>query len=400
MLLEVQSNILKKNKLSNNKGENRIIKNYDIIISGGGPMGSITGSLLAKKGFNVLILEKQKHPRWKPCGEGISIRGIDLLKKCDLYKPLKNLLWGIKGVSVNILNENIDSKRFQKNVAYTLNRTIFDHELFKHAQKLGIIAHENEKVIKIKNNENMVTVKTDKNEYKSKIIIGADGVFSIVGKQLFRPWTRDEIVPGQVAKYKINTDEKHGFEQSTMEYYFIKDGYGWVFPRVEEKNLILNIGIGKIKNTNQNLNVLFKNFITSLEKENQIKLKGKETKDKTCIHPIPIKGTNRGTFTKRCLLVGDAGGFVNPLTGAGLRYGIISTIHAADTSIQFLNNKIETLENYEKNWSKDLKNIFDESLKKSKYLYTLEPAQLIKYLKDNLDIKTDLFKAFLVGTPS
>ena len=80
---------------------------YDVIIVGGGPAGSIIGSLIARNDFKVLIIEKQTHPRWKPCGEGISMGGIQLLKQFDLHKPVQDILWEITRVSINILDENI-----------------------------------------------------------------------------------------------------------------------------------------------------------------------------------------------------------------------------------------------------------------------------------------------------
>ena len=378
--------------------EGKIISIYDMIVIGGGPLGSIAGSLIAREGFKVLIIEKQMHPRWKPCGEGISLRGIQLLKQFGLYGAVRNTLWEITGVSINVINENIATNIYDEPVAYTLNRAGFDHALFKHAQKLGAEIHENEKVIDITtSNKNEISIKTTKNEYKSRIIIGADGIYSVVGKKLFRQWKKDEITPCQVARYEIPKKQQI-FHPTTMEYYFIEGGYGWIFPRAQNDHLILNIGIGKIDEKKSRLGMLFNNFIELLEKEKKVRLRGKEIDGKIWSHPIPTRGPSRGTYSDQCLLVGDAGGFVNPITGGGLRYGTISAIHAAETAILFLNNKINTLATYEDKWSGDIKHIFNDALKAREKLYSLDPEHLLSHIKMKPNLKKDLFSAFLTGS--
>ena len=371
---------------------------YDVIIVGGGPAGSIIGSLIARNDFKVLIIEKQTHPRWKPCGEGISMGGIQLLKQFDLHKPVQDILWEITRVSINILDENIATQKYDKTVAYTLNREKFDHALFKYAQEMGAETHEAEKVTDLVTlNENKISVKTTQQEYNSKIIVGADGIYSLVGRKLFRPWKKHEVVSCQVARYKIPRKQSV-FHPSTMEYYFIKGGYGWIFPRVENEYLILNIGIGKIGVIKKDLNALFNSFIDSLENRRMMKLKGKEIDGKIWKHLAPTQGPNRGTCSNCCLLVGDAGGFMNPLTGAGLHYGILSTIYAAETITKFLNNEIESLDIYRDKWQKNIKPIFNRALEVRENLYFISPMQLLKKIQKHPELKEQLFQSFILGS--
>ncbi len=369
---------------------------YDVIIVGGGPIGSITGSLIARENHKVLIIEKQKHPRWKPCGEGISQSGIQILKNYDLDKPIQDILWSINNVSINILTENIAKVRYDKPMAYTLDRSVFDYALFKQVQKFGAEIHENEKVINVTTNKNSISVKTTQKNYKSRLIIGADGIHSIIGRKLFRPWKKKEITPCLVTRYKLPITQ-HAFHPSTMEYYFIEGGYGWIFPRVLNDELILNIGIGKIGEIKSNLSTLFKKFILTLERGKKVKL-NKKIDDKLWIHPIPTYGLSRKTHKENILLVGDAGGFVNPITGGGLRYGAVSAVYAAETVNLFLNDKIETLAVYENKYSKDIKYVFDEALKTREFLYRVNPSELLELLKEQPQIKEKLFSSFITGT--
>ena len=371
---------------------------YDVIVVGGGPLGSITSALIARDDHKVLLLEKQKHPRWKPCGEGISEGGMQLLKQNDLFEPIQNLLWGITTVSINILQENIITKKYDNPVAYTLDRGDFDHALFKNTQKRGTETHENEKVTDIKIiNKDEIIVKTTKEKYKSKLIIGADGINSIVRKKLFKPWRKNEISPCQVARYKIS-DKKADFNKRAMEYYFIDGGYGWVFPKIKDDHLILNVGIGTINEIKNDLNTIFKNFIELLEHEKKVKLQGREIDGEILRHPLPTQGPCKGTYSNSCMLVGDAGGFVNPLTGAGLHYGALSAIHAAEIAIQYLNGEIDNLSTYENKWHSDLKHIFDNAMKTRDVLYNSDPIHLFQHIQSNPLVKKKLFSSFLEGT--
>jgi geranylgeranyl reductase family protein len=366
---------------------------YDVIIVGGGPHGCISGSILAKKGFDVLNIEKKNHPKWKPCGEAISTNGINILKKNNLFKPIKNNLCRINSISINILDNQIIKNNYSDTVAYTLDRSRFDFDLFKYSQSMGVKTHENEHVISIKNNKKFFQIKSLKNEYRGSSVIGADGVFSIVGKKLFRPWYNQEIIPCRVSRYKI--PKKQYSSSLTMEFYFIKGGYCWIFPKIYENSIILNIGIGKFYTMNSSIDKFFINFLRKIEKIKNIKLIGSEINRKIYGFSIPINGACRGTYKSKCLLIGDAGGFVNPLTGGGLRYGAVSAIEAAKTIELYKENKIDTFEYYKNKWENSIGKIFREAKLIRDNLYHSEPLHIIQDIKNGLDFRKKYFKYFL-----
>jgi geranylgeranyl reductase family protein len=366
----------------------------DVIIVGGGPIGSIAGILLARKGVDVLIIEKQKHPRWKPCGEGISKEGVNILRRYNLFSPVQNLFKDINGISFNIFDNNIVSYERDVPLAYTLDRTKFDHALISYAQDMGAQIHQSERVKNVKNLEK-IQVETRHNTYNSKILIGADGVFSIVGKKLYRKWAHNEIGFAEVARFKL----KHlpqTVKVDVMEYYLIRGGYGWIFPRMEDEYLVLNIGIAK--RDNKKIGHLFNWFIATLESIKGMKLKGHEIDGKIWRHSIPEKGPCRGTYTNSTLLIGDAGGFVNPLTGGGLKYGTYSAIYASETIVKFLNNEIESLSLYKDKWQKNIKPVFNKSLKVREKIYFIPPMQLLTEMQKHPKMKEQLFQFFVGKT--
>ena len=364
---------------------------HDVIVVGGGPIGSIVGILLAKKGIDVAIIEKQKHPRWKPCGEGLSEEGVEILRRYDLYSPVQHLFKDINGISFNILDTKVAVHEYDVPIAYTLDRTKFDYALISHAQNMGAEVHEFESVKNVTTFEK-VQVETQYNTYNSKVLIGADGVYSIVGKKLFRKWKNNEIGLSEVGRYKLTHIPKT-IKTAVMEYYFIEDGIGWIFPRIEEKYLVLNIGL--TTNVNSKIRNVFNQFISFIESIKNIKLKGHEIDGKIWRHLIPGKGPCRGTYSNLTLLVGDAGGFVNPLTGGGLKYGTLSAIYAAETIVAFLNNEIESLELYRNKWQENIKPIFNEALDVREKLYFISPTRLIEKIQKHPEMKEKLFQSFI-----
>lgn len=362
----------------------------DVIIIGGGPIGSIVGVLLARKGIDVLIIEKQKHPRWKPCGEGLSREGVEILKKNNLYSPVKNLFKNVNGISFSILDTCIAFREYDTPIAYTLDRAKFDQALFLYAKEMGAKVREIERVKNIITLEK-VQVKTQHNIYKSDVVVGADGVNSIVGKKLYRNWASNEIGFTRVARYRLGNPPQT-IKSDIMEYYFIEDGYAWIFPRREKKYLVLNIGVATIDSNK--IQRLFDQFIATVESTKGIKLRGHEIDGKLWGHLLPKEGPCRGTYTNSTLLVGDAGGFVNPLTGGGLKYGTLSAIYAAETIIKFLNNEIESLETYKDKWQKSIKSIFDNSLELRKKLYFIGPSELLKKIQRYPRLKEQLLQSF------
>lgn len=364
---------------------------YETIIVGGGPIGSILATLLARQGIAVAIIEKQKHPRWKPCGEGLSTEGIELLKTHHLCRPLHHLFSNITDIGFNILEKNIATHVSNTPIAVTFDRAQFDHLLLKHAQDAGVDVYESETVKDI-DFKKRTQVRTARDNYTANIVIGADGAYSVVGKRIYRPWKENEIGLAEVARYALSATPKT-VDSMVMEYYFINGGMGWIFPRKKDGQIILNVGV--VPKENNKIREIFTNFIKLIESAKIIKLMGREIDCKIWRHPIPCQGPCRGTHTPSTLLIGDAGGFVHPLTGGGLKYGTLSAIYATETIKNLLNNESDSLEPYEQKWQSTITPIFDKALDLRKKLYFMTPSQLLEKIKKYPELRDLLIQSFI-----
>jgi len=332
---------------------------YDVTIVGGGPAGSTAAKFLSEKGIKTLLIDKSKFPRYKPCGGGFPVRLLDrfdYLKNTDL---IESYSYGgcAHSPSLKYKLELIDIKPI---VAMIL-REKFDHGLIKLAENSGTNIIEGKNVIDVKILEDKAKIVLDNgNIIDSKIVIGADGVWSTVAKKTGLLNIKRWLAVCVLKEYKLDeetVDKYFGKNRCGHLYAKFKNivGYGWIFPKKES----INIGIGSLikraDNSKIKVNLLefFNIFIDSLKKQKMIPENLKTDKIKGGALPLyPLEKT----YCNRTILIGDAAGVINPLTGEGIYYAMSSGEIAADIvtkALEIEDTSEKFLSNYQKKWKKD-----------------------------------------------
>ncbi len=354
---------------------------YDVIIIGAGPAGATAASILADNNFNTLILEKEKLPRTKICGGGVSMRALQLLKDLNIEIPKLKTFKPCDSMQVGIFDlnsvENLSNVKIDNTAAYLTDRAEFDYTVVKDAASKGTDLMENSKVKSIKKENSSFIVEGDDFSYKSKYLLCADGVNGISAKLLgFRDkWKRDEVgicIEANITDYKS--------PESPITFYFggVKWGYAWLFDKGDHAS----IGTGTLLKDASNLNPLFESFIKNCEYIDP-------TDIKTEAWRIPATGGISGNFTKEnALFLGDAAGLVDPFSGEGISYAIQSGKIASELIIA---NKIE-------DYSKIINKEITSDLKYARYLVNivkLNPKMFAKLLCNDETIAVDWAKIFL-----
>lgn len=325
---------------------------YDVIIVGAGPAGSTSAKFLGEKGLNVLLLDKQKFPRDKACGGGIPVKIFERFNYIRDYDLVESYTYGgyAHSPSLKYKVKVVGDKPY---VAMVLRKK-FDNGLVKIALENGVKFYDNKKIVDVKIFEDNVKIVTNKNEiFNSKCIIGADGVWSIVGNKTGLIKKHRRIGICVYDEYKISKEIINDyFTDKHIGHLHIKifdlNGYGWIFPK---KNHI-NIGIGEIGKSDFNLKNIFSKYIQLLKKDNIIpesinirSIKGGALP----IHPV------EKTYSNRVILCGDSAGFINPLTGEGIDYAMYSGKIASEVLIKAFekeNFSERFFKKYEKLWKK------------------------------------------------
>jgi geranylgeranyl reductase family protein len=377
---------------------------YDVTIVGAGPAGSTAAKYLSEKGFKILILDKETFPRDKPCGGGLPMRVLERFP----YIINENIIESYSSsgtVFSPSLQYKIEISKTEPLMATTLRKK-FDYELLKYATDAGAVFQPGTQVSAIQtSNDNVQVIAHHGTMFDSEIIVGADGVNSTIAKNTGLRKTGTER--GICILQEFEVDEKiidEYFKKSRHCYVHSRfktvSGYGWVFPKKKH----LNIGFGIIqvdKTQDQKLNLLecYKEYLTLLKEKNLIPQHLKE---------VPVRGGAllthplEKTYGNRLLLVGDAAGFINPLSGEGIYYAMSSGQIAAEVIAEALEKKQTTeefLSKYQTRWQKDFGKDISLILQVVKR-GSIEYAERVIKIASKDPVLTDLMMKVIVGQVS
>ena len=314
---------------------------------------------MSEKGFNVLLLDKDEFPRDKPCGGGIPHRVIRRFPYLQNKKLIDNTVFGGIAHTPDLKNE-VKLER-DTPIGATVLRKEFDYGLIRIAEEHGTFFKEKSLVKDLKiNQEKVKLVLKDNTTIDSEIVIGSDGIWSTVAKKSGLIKTRKNIGMCILEEHKINrtTLDKH-FGEKRISHIFMKfqgiNGYGWIFPKSEHLNLGICVFTLNMEDSLKKVNLveIYKQYLKILKESNLLPECFISKNTKRGQFPLyPIKKT----YADRVVICGDAAGFINPFTGEGIYYAMVSGKIAADIiskSLKSGNTDESFLSRYEKAWKKD-----------------------------------------------
>ncbi len=296
---------------------------YDVIIAGGGPAGSIAAERAARDGLDVLMLEKATYPRNKICGGGVTQKALDVIGGIDKGLIERETF----GARIFLPDYRNFAGMLRDRVAVMTRRENLDHWLARRAEDGGAVVQDGEGVKDVLFTGDYVEVVTSKDRYRSRMIIGSDGVNSTVARRSgIRTRWGDDIGMCLEAEVKLGeTGVDECVDDKLIEFYFIGDwGYGWVFPKRD----YISIGIGELITRAHNLKGSFSRFVRDVSVQKNIDIEGRISGINS--YRIPAGGFPRRIHSDRVLLTGDAAGFVDPFLGEGIYYALKSGEIAAD----------------------------------------------------------------------
>lgn len=298
---------------------------YDIAVSGLGPAGISFLKQGSQRGFKVICFDKEKFPRKKVCAGGLSPKAYNLLKKIfpELDKVVK--VRSRRFIFVNgFKTVEVSSNTI---LTYLTDRRELDNFLFNSISNQDVEIHTGETVLSVERDGNLLTVKTGKGKYKTRVVIAADGVNSRVARQ-----------------FNVKRDVGFTYEADVNAYWdnpILIDfsnfwwGYYWVFPKGE----FVTTGLGEFRSKPKKLREKLFQFNRKHGIEGVLRFQRG--------FPIPSGRRKNDVWRDDVLFLGDAGGLVDPLTGEGIYYAVKSGIIAAEIVTKALESgKVELLNLY------------------------------------------------------
>jgi menaquinone-9 beta-reductase len=331
----------------------------DVIVVGAGPSGSATAAYLAMAGLDVLLLEKAAFPREKVCGDGLTPRAVRELITLGIPTPAEDG-W-IKNHGLRIVGGGIRLELPWPDLAsfppYGLVRTRkdFDDILARNAVKHGARLRESTSVtdpIRDERTGAIIGVRARATDpegrptgeelvFRAPLVVAADGNSSRLSMSMNRPKRDDRPMGVAVRTYFTSPRHDDDYLESWLELWSRNDlgkkvllpGYGWIFGVGDGTS---NVGLGILNTSAAFGKVDYKDilnrWVETLPPEWTFNAE-------TMTGPVrgaalPMGFNRQPHYANGLLLVGDAGGMINPFNGEGIAYAMESGRLAADVIAQ------------------------------------------------------------------
>jgi geranylgeranyl reductase family protein len=320
---------------------------YDVIVAGAGPSGSTAAINLARAGMPTLLLDRAEFPREKPCGGGITGRA-------RVQAP----------VDIDpVVEQRVDKVRFSfrlgpsfdyqygETLVWMTQRVRLDAYLVEHAVMAGAELRQRDPVRAARSERASVCVTTASGDVTARVLIGADGANGAVARSLGLEPAPDPPValeanfPYASAPVRRNGGTlPHEWDGVlALELGSMYGGYGWSFPKADH----FNVGCGGWRIEGGRL----REHLAHLAPHYGLRL---DAMQNLRGHHLPTREPSRPISKGNVLLVGDAAGLVDPMSGEGIYSAFVSGRLAADAAIAYLKGKTKTLAPYDEAVEREL----------------------------------------------
>ncbi|MBL7032651.1 MAG: NAD(P)/FAD-dependent oxidoreductase [Candidatus Delongbacteria bacterium] len=321
---------------------------WDVIIGGAGPGGSIAAEYCAAAGLRTLLLEKDRDIGVPVrCGEGVPQEGL-----AEFCEPDPNWIAStIDQVRIYSPDENY-FRLAMPGAGYILHRRSFDYYLATRAVKAGARVETGVAVSGVLQEAGRVTgVELEQGGRQSKLscrlLIAADGVESRIAR-----WAgiHTALPLKDLDSCQQVTLQGPDFNPGRVDFYFgnriAPGGYAWVFPK-GENSANVGLGISGKASVRRKAQAYLQDFLEAHFPEASIL--------STTVGGIPLDGSLKCPYGNGIMVVGDAAHQPNPVTGAGIINAMIAGKLAAATAAKALeqgDTSANVLAAYGKAWHK------------------------------------------------
>ena len=304
---------------------------YDVIVSGAGPAGSTTARECAARGLSVLMLDKAEFPRDKPCGGGVTIRAAGLLP-FEITPVVERV---ISQVSFTAHHGSAFKRSYPQKVTYLTQRRHLDNFLAECAVDVGACFRQREPVREVERHSNHVVVRTPNGTFEGRTLVAADGANGQTSKLAGLDVTllHGIAMEGNITPPGGVPDEWK--DTMGLDFGGVPGGYGWIFPKRDH----LNIGLGGWRYIGPTLRDRFDQIVHfyGFRPDDIWGLRG---------YHLPLRQAGSPLVDGNVVLVGDAAGLLDPLTGEGIYAAFWSGYTAAKHIAAYLGEQAPDLDGY------------------------------------------------------
>jgi len=305
---------------------------WDAIVVGAGPAGSATAYGLAREGASVLLVDRARFPRDKPCGGGLTLRAVR-----QLPLPVDPVVEHVVDrMQFRLRYGPVYERRSSEPLILMTQRRRLDSYLVERAAEAGADFRDGTRVTAVCETDGGYAIEAGGNRERCRLLVGADGANGVTARQLDLGGNPAYGVAfeGNAPYTEIDAERYRG--RAVVELGTVAGGYGWVFPKGDHANF----GVGGWEREGPALREHLERLCRAhgLAPERLENLRG---------HRLPLRRPDSPLARGRALVVGDAAGLVDPLSGDGMYEGFLSARLAAGAVLDALEGRAATLEPYD-----------------------------------------------------
>jgi geranylgeranyl reductase family protein len=312
-------------------GDNAAVTRYDAIVVGAGPAGSTCAHRLASSGVKVLVLDRARFPRDKPCGGGVTGRAARLLP-FSIDPVVEDV---VTSVRMRLRFGGWFERGDGEPLVLMTQRIRLDAYLLEQAKRAGAEVRDGLKVEHAQAGPKGVEVTAGGERLRAAALVGADGVNGVCGRALGLGGNQavGVAIEGNVRYDRLRTDDYRGL--AVLELGVVPGGYGWVFPKGDH----VNVGLGGWEREGPKLRERLRDLCEAngFSYDDLEGLRG---------YRLPLRSPGSILARGRAALIGDAAGLVDPVSGDGMFEGFLSGKLASEAVLDLLEGRAEGLEPY------------------------------------------------------
>jgi geranylgeranyl reductase family protein len=287
------------------------VERFDVAVVGAGPAGSTTAYRLARAHARVLLVDKARFPRDKPCGGGLTMRAVRQLP----FSVEPVVEDRIVRVRCRLNYGRVMERTAEQVLCLMTQRRKLDAFLVEQAADAGVTFRDGVRV----DVESDRRIRVDGRPVDVDAVVGADGANGVTAKTLGLGGAivNGVALEGNLPYERLPAGEWHG--TMVLELATLPGGYGWIFPKGDHVNLGVGGWGAEGPRLRSHLDVLCRQY--GLRLDDLSSVRG---------HRLPMRRPQTRLARGRALVVGDAAGAVDPVSGDGMYEALVTGKLAAE----------------------------------------------------------------------